>query len=132
MTIDEIRKVEGLEVVDGERFTTVRAKSGYRLLVGEEHEEERMTDDGVLVKETVGPTETDCVYLPKGCLDAPVLSAEESGVMTTDETEDGGAVLTVEQRLASLEGRVSALEADLAQMQTGDGGGAAMMTDDDL
>lgn len=131
MTIDEIRKVEGLEVVDGERFTTVRAKSGYRLLVGEEHEEERMTDDGELVKETVGPTETDCVYLPRGCKDAPVLSAEESGVMTTDETEDGGAVLTVEQRLASLEGRVSALEADLAQMQT-EGGGAAMMTDDDL
>lgn len=130
MTIEEIKALVGVTVEETEKFVKVTPQSGYALLI----KNTEASTDGTDGTETADEwTETDSVYLPLNCQDAPELSTvedtETDGVATADEV--GGAVVTsLEERVLRLEARVSALEADAAAA-SGDGG-AAMVIDDEL
>lgn len=140
MTIEEIKALAGVDVEETEKFVKVTPQSGYVLLVKNESTPEGLPDnpglpDGETGTEAEQWTETDSVYLPIGCTDAPELSTEErstvyGGIATADEV-GSETITTLEERVLRLEARVSALEADMAAMGTGDGG-AAMVIDDEL
>lgn len=111
MTIEEIKALVGVTVEETEKFVKVTPQSGYKLLI---KNTEASTDD---TETAEAWTETDSVYLPLNCQDAPELSTmedtETDGTATADEV--GGAVVTsLEERVLRLEARVSALEADMA------------------
>lgn len=133
MTIEEIKALVGVTVEETEKFVKVTPQSGYILLIKSPHQLP-IEGEGTAEEEAAGEwTETDSVFLPLNCQDAPELSTEESDITdgTATADENGEAVVTsLEERVLRLEARVSALEADLAAA-SGDGG-AAMMIDDEL
>lgn len=136
MTTEEIKALTGVDIEENEKFVKVTPQAGYRLLI-------RNTDaapdgselpDGADTTEVSEWTETDSVFLPVGCEDAPEVSTIEDdgttdGIATTDENGEE-VVTSLEERVLRLEARVSALEADLAAMGTDTDGSAAMMIDE--
>lgn len=129
MTIEEIKALVGVTVEETEKFVKVTPQSGYKLLI----KNAEASADGTEAAEEW--TETDSVFLPLNCQDAPELSTvedtETDGTATADE--NGEAVVTsLEERVLRLEARVSALEADMAAMTSETDGGAAMVIGDEL
>lgn len=138
MKIDEIRTLEGVSASEiKEGCWKVAASEGMRLRVGEVYTEELFMgteadiDFGIVTEAEAKEAEAEIEAKRKAEMEAARQegssegdhSSPDYGTQTADEDGEGGTALTTAQRVTALEGRMGAVEADVAALQAQVSGG---------
>lgn len=135
MKIDEIRALEGVSASEiKEGCWKVAASEGMRLRVGEVYTDELFmgaeadVDFGIVTEAEAKEAEAEIEAKRKAEMEAARQegssgddhsggSSTDYGTQTADEDGEGGTALTTAQRVTALEGRMGAVEADVAALQ---------------